>query len=476
MGDLYQAIIKKDHILAAYHHIHSKFFDPYLELYKPFVVGIDGIDLLKYGNNLEASVDECLEFLSSRSEEFAPQILRKVPKDKPGVFREVFLNTLRDKVVQKAIASILTLEFEKFHYPNLYSYRRGKSYGQMGAAHKVTQLLRHEHHKLWMFKTDVPDFTDNIDQGIMLDKFRELLPNEPEIIELLEKYIRQRRCAGGEISTPKKGIPTGSSLTTVCANLYLRELDREMFRKNAVYFRFGDDILLICRNQKDVDAGEKTIESILVKNKLRLSGEKTERYLPREPLEYLGYRFQGKTIDVAGKSVRKYRQWIRELLPQHKFFEHPTHSPAAMKKMVREVVIEMNTETERGLVQLPWIRSFPIMNTDKSLKELDAYIKDRIRLCVYGKLNDKARKVIPERWFRELGYKSLTGAYYRISRRRPLGPYKGWRLYFGNNYQEAKHKPVGFLGKQVKGLKASIRYLKDSFGGHYLPQIPQDET
>jgi len=475
MGELYQSIIKKDHILAAYHRIHEKFFDPYLQLYKPFVVGIDGIDLIKFGNDLDASAEECLSFLASRKMEFSPQILRKVPKDKPGDFREVYLNTLRDKVIQKAIASILTKEFEKFHYPNLYSYR-GKSYGQMTAARKVSKLLREQHHKLYIFKTDVPDFTDNINQAIMLEKFRELLPNEPEVIELLEKYVRQQRCTNGVISTPKMGIPTGSSLTTVCANLYLRELDRAMFRRDAIYFRFGDDILLITRSQKEVDEGEKIIDTILQKNKLRLSDEKTERYQPGEDLEYLGYRFQDKTIDIASKSLRKYRLWIKEILPKNKFFEHPIHSPAALKEMVQRAVIDMNTETERGLAQLPWIRSFPIINTDESVKALDSYIKDRIRLCILGKLTVNARKSIPEAWFRELGYKSLTGAYYRISRRRPFGPYHGWRLYFGTNYYDLLREEEGYFAKKIRGFREKWNYLKESFGGRYLPQIPSNPS
>lgn len=472
MGELYQAIIKQEHILAAYHRIHEKFFDPYLQLYKPFVSGIDGVDLLKFGKNLNDSVNECREFLIARNQEFAPQILRRVPKDKPGDFREVYLNTLRDKVIQKAIASVLTNEFEKIHFPNLYSYRRGKSYGQMAAARKVSKLLREAHHRLYIFKTDVPDFTDNIDQKIMRDKFAQFLPHDPEILDLLEKYIRQKRCTHGVIDTPRKGIPTGSSLTTVCANLYLQELDEQMFRRGAIYFRFGDDILLISRQKKEIEEGEALIKSILEKNKLRLSDEKTLRCEPGEPLEYLGYRFLGGTIDVGSKSLRKYREWIRDILPSNKVLEHPTHSPNELKEWVQRLVIELNTETERGLAQLPWIRSFPIVNTDASLRTMDAFIKDRIRLCVLGKLSSKSRKLIPEAWFRELGYKSLTGAYYRISRRRPLGPYRGWRLYFGTNYEEAMRAEPGFLGKQWKRLKEKITYLKDSLNGEFLPHIP----
>lgn len=466
MGGLYQNIVHPDRILAAYHLIREKHHDPEMGVYRRFTTGIDGVDLIEFDKQLEERLEECRVFLMDRGLPFYPQILRKVPKDN-GEMREVYISALRDKVIQKAMADVLSPWMERHYHPNLYSYRKGRFYGNGPAARKVHKLFSQAPDGLWVFKTDIPSYTDGIAQTLLLQKFRNILPDEPEVMELLEKFVHQRKCSHGIISSPIHGIPSGSSLTPICANFYLADLDRAMFVKRFEYTRFGDDILLLADTEERLHAGIDVIKGYLEAHGLKLSEEKTVLAKPGEAFEYLGNQFQGAEIEVGSKAVRKYREWIRDQLPRRRYRHLSNATPGDRKRFLKQIVTDLNARCDRGMAQLPWIRSFPVVNRDERLRELDRYIKSRIRRCILRESTPRDRELVPEAWFREVGYKSVVGAYYRINRRRPLGPYTGWRKYYGTNYVEqlAEHQPVSFLTLKWREARSFLRFVKTNFFG-----------
>ena len=469
MGVLFEKITQKDHILAAYHLICEQYFDPDLKIYQKYVPGIDGLDFREFERELEEHLEECRQFLLKGDRPFYPQILRKIPKEKPGEFREIYVSSLRDKVIQRVMADPIADYLEHHLYPNLYSYRQGKYYGTIAAACKGREILKENPGGVYVFKTDISSYYDNINQRKLLEKFEAILPDEPELLNLLEKFVHQRECCEGILFSPILGVPQGSSLSPLSSNLYLAELDGLMFRKGFHYLRYADDILLLAANRETLDEGRALIREIVAQHELELSEKKTIIRGPNQPFEYLGYRFERGKVMVGSNGVRKYRRWVREQLPRYRYQNEPNKTPEERRKLLRQVLIDLNTATEQGLKQLPWIRCFPVIDDDRRLKDLDRYIKDRIRLCVTGRASRRNYQAVPEAWFRELGYKSLTGAYYRIHFRRPLGPYRGWRRYFGTDFEDhlAEHERKPYLVRKWRELKYRIRFVRKALDGQW---------
>lgn len=470
MGTLYQNIVDPDRILAAYHLIREKHFDPDLGLYRHYTTGIDGVDVQEFDQKLEERLEECRLFLVNRDQPFYPQILRKVPKDN-GKTRDVYISALRDKVIQKVIADVLSPWMERFYSPNLYSYRRGRFFGNIAACKRANKYFVEHPQGLYVFKTDIPSYTDSIPQSRLFAKFRAVLSGEPEVLELLKKFTRQRKCASGILYSPIHGIPSGSSLTPLCANFFLSDLDRRMFLRGYKYLRFGDDVLLLSETEAELQEGMELIRRHLESEGLALSAEKSLVARPGEAFEYLGNYFANTDVEIGSKAVGRYREWIRSQLPRGRYRSLPNKTAADRKRFLRTIVTDLNAGVERGMAQLPWIKSFPIINRDARLRELDRFIKTRIRRCILRRSTPRDRQLVPEAWFREVGYKSVTGAYYRINRRRPLGPYLGWRRYYGTNYVEHldEHRPMSFLALRWYRFRTFVTFLKQNFFDSHAP-------
>lgn len=135
------------------------------------------------------------------------------------------------------------------------------------------------------------------------------------------------------------GIPQGLPISAVLANLYLLEFDKEVLESivkgyNAYYRRYSDDILIVC-NPEDANQIEKFIIERIKKSYVKISEEKTEKYLFKhvqvsskkkklmsiflgkdrctigKPLTYLGFEFYGeKTLIKSANLAKFYRRLI----------------------------------------------------------------------------------------------------------------------------------------------------------------------
>ena len=85
---------------------------------------------------------------------------------------------------------------------------------------------------------------------------------------------------GGNVYTPEKGIPTGSSLSPFFAAVYLKPLDAAFNNKSVFYVRYMDDILILLPNHKAYQKAKKKIFKVLRSLKLELAPKKGDRLLP----------------------------------------------------------------------------------------------------------------------------------------------------------------------------------------------------
>lgn len=431
LGELFNRLTQSDHILASYQSIKEKFYNPYLKIYSRFIPGIDGVGLFEFDRYREESLDTCQRFLGQREADFHPLILRRIPKESGSKYREIYLSTLRDRVIQKGLAMLLAAQLDRHFYPNLYSYRKGKYFGTMPAARKVRQFLTEHPGPVFIFKTDVKDYFDSMDHCLLLARFRHYLQEEPEILNLLQKFLRQRRSINGALCSPLQGITTGSSLSPLCANLYLIELDQMMFRRGFTYIRYGDDIIILATTRAVLTEAHALVKEQLEKSGLVLSAGKTVITTAAEPFDYLGYRFENGHVHANPQSIARLQQWLRKQLVRYRYRDIANRTPTQKRVLLRKILRDLQAATISSLhtKQIPWLKGFPIMDDDRDVRRLDHFIKNRIRLCVTGQHSLKNYREVPERWFREDGYRSLTALYYCITRRKPLRSQPNWQHY-----------------------------------------------
>lgn len=123
--------------------------------------------------------------------------------------------------------------------------------------------------------------------------------------------------------TDPYGIPQGSPISALLANIYMLPFDKALKefcdKHNATYRRYSDDILIIC----DLSSKDKIYQYIM--QKIREQGKhltihpieehkksKSKCYdfssdrIKQNPLQYLGFTFDGNDIKIRGSSIAKY--------------------------------------------------------------------------------------------------------------------------------------------------------------------------
>lgn len=158
--------------------------------------------------------------------------------------------------------------------------------------------------------------------------YKELTENErifsPEIFRKIreEKLIKLHKC-----KTKSYGIPQGSAISAVLANVYMIEFDfliKEYTKKlDGDYFRYSDDFIIIVPIEEESEVKEIKSEIDTIRKKipnLKLEPQKTKNYIYdkekklsyydsniKNPfLNYLGFTFDGKNIFVRDKTLSKY--------------------------------------------------------------------------------------------------------------------------------------------------------------------------
>ncbi|QFS83667.1 Reverse transcriptase (RNA-dependent DNA polymerase) [Roseivivax sp. THAF40] len=118
------------------------------------------------------------------------------------------------------------------------------------------------------------------------------------------------------------GIPQGTPISGLYANIYLRTFDREMMawvgRYGGSYRRYSDDIAVVLPLGKKVDHVVSVVEKMLADFGLAMSVDKTDhahfqcgRLISAKAIQYLGFTFDGNTVLIRPSSLDAYRHKMR---------------------------------------------------------------------------------------------------------------------------------------------------------------------
>ena len=130
-----------------------------------------------------------------------------------------------------------------------------------------------------------------------------------------------------------KGIPQGTAISSLLANIYLLEFDKLIYNrikniKGALYRRYSDDIIVVC--PQDLKSEIKTFveDCIYDSCKLNINSEKTEEVYfsskksetPSIRLKYLGFEFDGKKMLIKSSTCSKYYRRMK-YFTKRKFYK-----------------------------------------------------------------------------------------------------------------------------------------------------------
>lgn len=216
----------------------------------------------------------------------APALRGVLLREDDGGLRPLAIPTVRDRAVQRAAAQVLSEPVDTLLEDSSFAYRRG--YSRQGAANAIRRA--YEAGYRYVLDADIRGFFDNVDWSRLFRKLRALFPFEP-LRSLVEAWVQAPVELEGQLLPRKRGLPQGSPVAPLLANLYLDQFDDDLLGADFRLIRYADDFVVLCRNLERAREAHEAAKRALAELGLELNEEKTAVRSMDEGFTYLGYLF-----------------------------------------------------------------------------------------------------------------------------------------------------------------------------------------
>lgn len=336
------------------------------------------------------SVKELKEYLDKnraslsyhiRKGNYIPQPIRgkEIPKSNSKM-RLLGIPTVVDRMLQQAVSRVIMPQFEYQFSDYSYGFRPERNTQQ--AVLKSLDYINSGYQ--YIIDIDLKGFFDEVDHCLLMELLYRRIKC-PRTLQLIRRWLRVPILHDGKLVKRRKGVPQGSPLSPLLSNIMLHELDMEMEKRQLHYVRYADDFSIYCKTKLEAKKIGNSIY-IFLRDKLKLPINREKSGICR-PLNFkiLGYGF-----------VPTYRKGDKDkyqLVVQEKRWNS---FKAKLKELTRKTTPMSFDERVQKLkeVQRGWINNFRLASIQEKLKELDGWLRNRLRYCIwhYWKKPERKRK------------------------------------------------------------------------------------
>lgn len=337
--------------------------------------GIDDITIADFESNLKGNLYKIWNRMCSGS--YLPPAVKlvEIPKSNGGK-RPLGIPTVGDRVAQMVVVMTIEPDIEPHFHEDSYAYRPKKS--ALDAVEKAKDRCYTFH---WVLDLDIKGFFDNIDHELLIKALERHVKCKWAMMYIKRWLTVPYQLKDGTQVERTKGVPQGSVIGPILANLFLHYTFDEWMRRNhsnISFERYADDTICHCVSQKQAEFIHRAIKKRFAECKLELNEEKTKivyckrnhRNIEYECIQFdfLGYTFKPRrSIDTHGEVFLNF-------------------SPAVSKKARTKI-----WETVRDWNQKYWVQ----MKLEDIAKQINPVIQGWINY--YGKFNPGVLKEVLKR-------------------------------------------------------------------------------
>lgn len=252
--------------------------------------GVDGVTVFDFAAQGQAALAELQgDVVCGR---YTAQPLRRawLPRLDGKPPRPLGIPTVRDRVIQTAVAQTLVPLLEAEFEECSYAYRQGRSVRM--AVERIASLQRQGY--TWVVEADIERFFDTIPHAPLLARLDALVDGDAELLALVRQWLTapvRDEQAGTLTAATGRGIPQGSPLSPALANLYLDHLDEALIDADHALVRYADDFVVLARSRERAQAAVELTGEVLDDLALRLNPLKTRVVSFEQGFEFLGWNF-----------------------------------------------------------------------------------------------------------------------------------------------------------------------------------------
>jgi RNA-directed DNA polymerase len=335
--------------------------------------GIDGMEVKDLHGYLKAHWLEVREALDSGK--YRPRPVRRVEIPKPdGGMRQLGIPTVLDRLIQQAIAQVLTPLFEAVFSPHSYGFRPGRSAHQ--AVQQAQAYIREGYD--WVVDIDLEKFFDRVNHDMLMARVARVVKDK-RMLKLIRAYLESGVMVNGVVMETEEGTPQGGPLSPLLSNIMLNDLDRELEKRGHKFVRYADDCNIYVKTPR---AGERVLEGVkqYVEKKLKLRvNPKKSKVEKATRARFLGFSFWKRKrevyVRIANRTKERFMEKMRNLTRR-------TRS-GTLENILREV-----NQYTRG-----WMAYFRLATTPSVYQELDEWTRRRLRQLLWKRWKQGATRL-----------------------------------------------------------------------------------
>jgi len=327
--------------------------------------GIDGMSVDELPDFLKAHWPEIKDQLLDGS--YRPMVIKRVEIPKPGSQekRKLGIPCVLDRLIQQAILQVLQWRWDPTFSEFSYGFRPGRS-----AHQAVAQAQAYiEQGYPTVVDMDLEKFFDQVCHDRLMSRLAERIPDK-RLLKLIRGYLQAGILEDGLVTPSKAGTPQGSPLSPFLSNVVLDELDKELEARGHRFCRYADDSNIYVRSLR---AGERVMAGIsrFITGRLKLKVNESKSAVDRpQNRSFPGFSFTGgKSANrrkIAPKAMGRFKARVKELTRRNQ------------GRSLEQVVSALDPYL-RG-----WIGYFSFCQTTSVLRDLDSWIRHRLR-CLQWK-------------------------------------------------------------------------------------------
>ena len=316
--------------------------------------------------------------------EIAPPHQAQIPKDN-GDMRIVYVNENIDRIFLSIANNLFFEMFPEFVHKSCKSYQSGIGCGKI-----VQEVSKHMVKVKSMevgFKADLTKYFDTVPIRYIDEIFNKMEEKvgKSKIIDIVRKYYHTDLCFdfNGELITHYQSLKQGCAVASFLADAVLYKLDYTVSMLPGYYVRYSDDLLYV---GDEWGLAFQTVKSILADMKMTLNPKKVEQVYKNRWIKFLGFNIKGDKITLAKSRVKSFQKEIE------------TRTIKQRNISATRALNQVNSYLYKGDGRYSWATSvLPIINVEKDIETLNAFVMDCIRACAtnkkkiggLGSVNDK---------------------------------------------------------------------------------------
>ena len=327
--------------------------------------GIDGVKTGELKEYWQEHGEEIKEQIRKRKYKPSPVLRVEIPKPDGGV-RNLGIPTVTDRLIQQAIAQVITPIFEEDFHDNSYGFRPGRCAQQ--AIIKALDMINN--HNEWVVDIDLEKFFDTVPHDKLMTLVAKQI-KDGDVVSIIRKYLVSGIMINDEYKESIVGTPQGGNISPLLSNIMLNELDKELERRGLNFVRYADDLIILVGSEKSANRVMENITKFIEsKLDLKVNASKSKVDKPNK-IKYLGFGFfyDRRTKLFKAKphqiSVNRLKAKIKKL----------TSRKWSVSMSYR--IMKLN-QTIRG-----WVNYYRIGQMKTVCKEIDAHMRFRLRMCIW---------------------------------------------------------------------------------------------